>query len=663
MNTGQRALKFKAGSSSRLDAGEVYRNLSKCHLGSVIFGCTNSTIKECLSNQLFGLPSQHFSYVKNIDPGLPLFLFNYSERKLNGIFEAASSGQININPYGWTTDGSERTLYPAQVQILVRKLCQPLLENQFKPIIKDNYYSPNHFWFELDHAQTNKLISLLSSQAMTLHVPQFTTNCKPCCTVLLSLESRDEGEKIKSQIMEEHFDLESQVVDAVDVTSSLDAGNSALGAHCYANESDEEVKCRILHKLQQFAIKHHESPMLPLTSDMNHTTINKGNNLVNNGSSGEPIKSKESDEEDFGTLTGLQSPIAKLVQELQELKESNAEQARRIVFLEEKLLAAEGEIQELKGRITSNNLPNSNAVEAKRVVVEEQLEDLCLDPDESIFLIGGYDGASHLSTLELYDPSSDMIKSLRPMSSVRAYASVAWLNSQLYVFGGGNGCAWYNTVESYNLETDQWTLCPSLNLAKGSLGGVSIGNKLFAIGGGNGIESFSDVEMLDMDLGRWICTRSMLQRRFAVAAVELNGVLYATGGFDGNDYMRSAERFDIREHSWTQIPNMNAKRGCHSLVTLNEKLYAVGGFDGDSMVSSVEVYDPRMESWIVGEPMNKTRGYAAAGVINESIYIIGGVLIDDKILNTVESYKEGCGWQEKTSRVLRKRCFQSAIVR
>lgn len=53
--------------------------------------------------------------MKNIDPGLPLFLFNYSERKLHGIYEAASSGQMNINPYGWTTDGSERTPYPAQV--------------------------------------------------------------------------------------------------------------------------------------------------------------------------------------------------------------------------------------------------------------------------------------------------------------------------------------------------------------------------------------------------------------------------------------------------------------------------------------------------------------------------------------------------------------------
>jgi hypothetical protein len=73
------------------------------------------TEHEIYFSTLTGLPAQHFSYVKNIDPGLPLFLFNYSDRKLHGIFEAASNGQMNINPYGWTTDGSEKTLYPAQV--------------------------------------------------------------------------------------------------------------------------------------------------------------------------------------------------------------------------------------------------------------------------------------------------------------------------------------------------------------------------------------------------------------------------------------------------------------------------------------------------------------------------------------------------------------------
>nr|XP_009800847.1 PREDICTED: uncharacterized protein LOC104246679 [Nicotiana sylvestris] len=143
-----------------------FRNLMIDQLGGVVFGCTSSTMKECLENQLFGLPIEHFSYVKNVHPGLPLFLFNYNDRKIHGIFEAVSSGQMHINPYSWTSDGYEKTRYPAQVQIRVRLQCQPLPENQFKPIILDNYYSQNHFWFELDHVQSNKLISKLASLAI-----------------------------------------------------------------------------------------------------------------------------------------------------------------------------------------------------------------------------------------------------------------------------------------------------------------------------------------------------------------------------------------------------------------------------------------------------------------------------------------------------------------
>lgn len=156
-----------------------FRNLTKSQLGGVVFGCTKNTIKECMSKQLFGesswiaysfpmlvfasaecsclfavyfdsllahcrmllhffvsklyfamfvcicflnplmvltgLPSNHYPYVQKIDIGLPLFLFNYSDRTLHGIFEAAGCGQLNFDPYGWTSDGSERTSYPAQV--------------------------------------------------------------------------------------------------------------------------------------------------------------------------------------------------------------------------------------------------------------------------------------------------------------------------------------------------------------------------------------------------------------------------------------------------------------------------------------------------------------------------------------------------------------------
>ncbi|XP_076935281.1 uncharacterized protein LOC143601883 [Bidens hawaiensis] len=143
------------------------RGLCKSQLGGVIFGCKQTTINECLCKKLFGLPSPHFMYVKNIEPGLPLFLFNYTDRTLLGIFEAVSSGQMNIDQCAWSCDGSHQTAFPAQVQIRAKLQCKELTENQFKPIIIGNYYAPQHFWFELDHPQTNHLLSLMASQALS----------------------------------------------------------------------------------------------------------------------------------------------------------------------------------------------------------------------------------------------------------------------------------------------------------------------------------------------------------------------------------------------------------------------------------------------------------------------------------------------------------------
>jgi Development and cell death domain len=66
-----------------------------------------------------GLPSQHIIYVRNIEEGLPLFLFNYSDRKIYGLYVAAGHGQLNIDPYAWTNGGSEKTPFAAQVIALL----------------------------------------------------------------------------------------------------------------------------------------------------------------------------------------------------------------------------------------------------------------------------------------------------------------------------------------------------------------------------------------------------------------------------------------------------------------------------------------------------------------------------------------------------------------
>ncbi|RDY12075.1 Kelch-like protein 1, partial [Mucuna pruriens] len=601
------------------------RNLRKNQLGGVIFGCKNATIKECLSKQLFGLPAQHFSYVKNIDPGLPLFLFNYSDRKLHGIFEAASSGKMFIDPYGWTTDGSERTQYPAQVQICVRLQCQPLSEEKFKQVMADNYYTHNHFWFELDHGQTSKLISLLSSGAIDSgnSVPLKWINVSRS---LASHETLWEGETSKIRELEtEHSIPSSTISDSTENDFSLDGYIQPLDSSEVEKDVKEDEKNSIFMKLKELTLNC-ESQDLSLANNVNDTPD------MNNKDKGytEALGGLDKKEESSDPRFEYQYSIAQLVQEVKELTNFKKIQTERNCYLEQKLIDAEMEIQHLKDRCTllesTCNTPN-RLTPVEKTVMKLNAE-LHLDPKDSLFLIGGFDGKSWLATMDLYCTSQNVIKSLKPMSSVRSYASVVRLNGEIYIFGGGNGYVWYDTVEAYNPVNDNWTLCPSLNQKKGSLSGAALNDKIFAVGGGNGVDCFSDVEMLDLDIGRWIPTRSMLDKRFALAAAELNGVIYATGGFDGNDYLR----------------------------------YALGGFDGDKMVPSIEVFDPRLGAWTLGEAMNHPRGYSAAVVVKESIYMIGGVKVGENIVDTVEIYKEGEGWQEACTTAAVKRCFLSAIA-
>lgn len=642
------------------------RNLGKSQLGGVIFGCKNSTIRECLFKQLFGLPGQHFSYVKNIDPGLPLFLFNYSERKVHGIFEAASSGQMNINPYAWTTDGSERTLYPAQVQIRVRLQCQALSESQFKPILMDNYYTQYHFWFELDHAQTSKLLSLLSSLAIapSTPIPQNTAKWRAMNRALPSSDRREGNEDFEYPPLEVDASRSRKPNGELgfsDAALFLDDSHQTLEDCSPKIVAENDERDLIYMKLKELALSRDRSDST-CTGGEEETAVVNDVSLKNKAVLEEQMIREEKNEPFPANSSEHPDVIAKLIQGMEELKMFKTEQLQKTGYLEKKLVEAEIEIQQLRKRCMILEFMSKPPVACDDMTGNVSSNAINLDPDDLVYLAGGYDGVSWLSSLDCYSPSQDVIKSLKPMNSIRSYASVAKLNGELYVFGGGNSSLWYETVESYNPVNNEWTPRPPLNDKKGSLAGATLNGKIFALGGGNGSECFSDVEMLDLDVGRWILTRSMLQKRFALAAVELNGAVYAVGGYDGKDYLKSAERFDPREHSWTRIEGMSTQRGCHSLIVMNENIYALGGYDGNTMVESTEIYDPRLGTWIIGEPMKSPRGYSAAAVLHESIYVIGGLKTGDRIVDTVEFYKEGKGWELTNLKGTGQRCFASAIV-
>ncbi|XP_027345766.1 uncharacterized protein LOC113857777 [Abrus precatorius] len=134
-----------------------------------IFMSNTETKRECLRMGLFGLPSTEIQFVEQVKAGMILFLFEYENRQLHGVFKASCDGGINIVPNAFT---SLRRQCPAQVKFVPIWFCKPLPEKVFRDAIRGNYFSANKFNFGLSESQVHKLLYLFSTRKLELEVPE-----------------------------------------------------------------------------------------------------------------------------------------------------------------------------------------------------------------------------------------------------------------------------------------------------------------------------------------------------------------------------------------------------------------------------------------------------------------------------------------------------------
>uniref|UniRef100_A0A0E0EV13 DCD domain-containing protein n=1 Tax=Oryza meridionalis TaxID=40149 RepID=A0A0E0EV13_9ORYZ len=130
-------------------------------MAGAIFMSNTATRELCFRSNIFGLPIEYQPFVRNIRQGMPLFLFDHTERKLYGVFEATSDGGFNIIRSAFSSIGCS---YPAQVCFKIIWKCRPLTEDEFSPAIKENYYMPWKFYFDLSYQQVVCLYQLFDEK-------------------------------------------------------------------------------------------------------------------------------------------------------------------------------------------------------------------------------------------------------------------------------------------------------------------------------------------------------------------------------------------------------------------------------------------------------------------------------------------------------------------
>jgi kelch-like protein 20 len=82
---------------------------------------------------------------------------------------------------------------------------------------------------------------------------------------------------------------------------------------------------------------------------------------------------------------------------------------------------------------------------------------------EVLFAVGGWCSGDAISSVEMYDPSTNEWKMVASMSKRRCGVGVGVLNGYLYAVGGHDGQSYLNTVERYDSLTNQWSsdVCPT----------------------------------------------------------------------------------------------------------------------------------------------------------------------------------------------------------
>ncbi|XP_071993242.1 kelch-like protein 12 isoform X2 [Engystomops pustulosus] len=239
---------------------------------------------------------------------------------------------------------------------------------------------------------------------------------------------------------------------------------------------------------------------------------------------------------------------------------------------------------------------------------------------DRVYVIGGYDGRSRLSSVECLDYTSEedgVWYSVAPMNVRRGLAGATTLGDMIYVSGGFDGSRRHTSMERYDPNIDQWSMLGDMQTAREGAGLVVANGVIYCLGGYDGLNILSSVERYDPHTGHWSHVTPMATKRSGAGVALLNDHIYVVGGFDGTAHLSSVEAYNIRTDSWTTMTSMTTPRCYVGATVLRGRLYAIAGYDGNSLLNSVECYDPVIDSWDVVTSMATQRCDAGVCVLRE----------------------------------------------
>jgi DNA-binding SARP family transcriptional activator len=252
---------------------------------------------------------------------------------------------------------------------------------------------------------------------------------------------------------------------------------------------------------------------------------------------------------------------------------------------------------------------------------------------EEIYLLGGSSDGVPLPDVWIYNTRNNTWDTSAPaMLSPRAnHAAVAGSDGKIYVMGGHDGHSAVSAMEVYDAKTRKWSYLPSMKTRRYMHAAVCDNDgMIYAIGG---MEQPTQKPCDKMELywnysNQWTDRAPMKTHRWDfAAALGQDGWIYALGGLGGGGIpLNTVEAYHPVHNIWKQIRPL--PRPWHEGIALamEGKILLVGGkVDGGPPSNLVQSFDLLSQTWTLLKPMPTARSLIGVAVgVDQRIYVFGG---------------------------------------
>ena len=254
-----------------------------------------------------------------------------------------------------------------------------------------------------------------------------------------------------------------------------------------------------------------------------------------------------------------------------------------------------------------------------------------------VYLVGGGNYSCGVnSTLQAYDPATNVWVTLASMPTPRYEFGAAELNGQLYAIAGNPGCgspaSAIRAVEAYDPGSNLWSSKALLPTGSWGAGVASANGKIYVIGG------FTNyVYCYDPGSNSW-SLKAPVPSPFAFGEVAVvNGLIYVIG-IGGAGPQAGVYAYNPVADSWTVKASMPTARYACAGAAVNGIIYVAGGYNSTGVVATVEAYNPALDTWSTVTPLPFRLWAASAAAINGTLYVMGGLDVNNATLGSVEAF-------------------------